>query len=560
MGPPRSAGDTPPEGESGAGERLAALEPALANGFFLVRETFEESTGGWSNRGGELGGQAALDKAALSDGSGCLRVTAGKPGGNMAVNVLAQPYDAAEYPIVRFDYRIPPGVRTDFLVKVAGRWYDIGFTDSPNGLDNARVNIARVGAIEGVVADDRWHTARFDLHQMLRTKTNNTIVDRIVMSDWDVPGYMKLALGNSPQGATYLIDDFSISRDPQGGMRLTEDPLLIDDFNKQSSTNAFGGQGTLFSGSPEERLTSSYVEGCPSGKGSALCLKFEIPDNGSFAGYSTELLNLDVRCYQILSFRVRGRYEDMVVGMAGSDGTFRKVAVAPYVRESAAEWKHAEVPVAAITCPPSGRKGAASLKFALLRGSGEVAIDSVALSKGLGDLPIHRFDDESLVNLLNGPDDIWLRGDVALARKCRRDASGQFLAISFGGAIGEPSEFEGGLNFATWTTRLQGIDCSRAGALSFRLRGAAGGETPQLGLYDGNFGWCLPIVDFGEVTTEWKTFRVPLERFAEVGIDLSHLDGLMFAFGRERMSGALYVDDIRVESPEVPVTAHVEKR
>ena len=117
----------------------------------------------------------------------------------------------ANTPIVRFDYRIPNSIKTNFLVKVSGRWYEIGFTDDYKDLHDKRVNIAPIGNINGIFIDDKWHTAEFNLYDMLRTKTGNTIIEEMVMADWDVDGYMKLKFGRNPKGATYYIDNFTIT-------------------------------------------------------------------------------------------------------------------------------------------------------------------------------------------------------------------------------------------------------------------------------------------------------------------------------------------------------------
>ncbi|MDY6853597.1 MAG: hypothetical protein SWO11_02650 [Thermodesulfobacteriota bacterium] len=148
-----------------------------SNGHYLARNTFEEGLAEWSNRDNEVGATVTLDNSATFDKTHAAKITNTHVGGNFAVNVITMPFDAKEYPLVQFDYHIPSDVKTNFLVKVSGRWYNIGFTDDPKELKDKRVNIAHIGDIKDVMADDKWHTARFNLYDMLRTKTGNTIVE-----------------------------------------------------------------------------------------------------------------------------------------------------------------------------------------------------------------------------------------------------------------------------------------------------------------------------------------------------------------------------------------------
>ena len=62
--------------------------------------------------------------------------------GSFGVTLFDRPFDASAYPVVEFNYRIGPGVKTDFYAKVGPRWSNIGFTDDPNDFRHRRVNTA----------------------------------------------------------------------------------------------------------------------------------------------------------------------------------------------------------------------------------------------------------------------------------------------------------------------------------------------------------------------------------------------------------------------------------
>ena len=89
------------------------------------------------------------------------------------------------------------------------------------------------------------------------------------------------------------------------------------------------------------------------------------------------------------------------------------------------------------------------------------------------------------------------------------------------------------------------MDGSQCGALSFRIRGAEGGESPNIYLDDGNFRWSVPLQDYLKVTPKWQTVTIPLSAFSDFGVDLTHLEELQVVFEWQRMSGTVYLDDVR---------------
>ncbi|MFC1661606.1 hypothetical protein ACFL3S_09170, partial [Gemmatimonadota bacterium] len=99
-------------------------------------------------------------------------------------------------------------------------------------------------------------------------------------------------------------------------------------------------------------------------------------------------------------------------------------------------------------------------------------------------------------------------------------------------------------SYAGWGTELRDLDCSRCEEVRFRIRGAHGGEKPNLYLDDGNHQWGVDVERYVEITTSWQDIAIPLSDIAEYGVDLTHLDALKVIFEWESMSGAIYLDDI----------------
>ncbi len=548
----------------GEGSSVPAAKPVLvklpvavgavpSDGHYLVRENFEDSFGEWSNRDGEVGGTVSLDRAATFDGTGALKVTTERGGGNFAVNVRTTPFDARTYPLVQFDYRIPAGVKTNFLVKVAGRWYDIGFTDDPKAFKDKRVNVAHIGDIAGIVADDQWHTAQFNLYDMLRTKTGHTLVEQMVMADWDIGGYMKLQFGHNQPGATYYIDNFSISRSIGSSLALDDSRIVIDHFNQKNRTNTLGGSTTVFTDGQSGFVDTEFVGDDALSKGHALALRYQLPEADSFVGYVTTLSQLDLRDYHAVSFSVKVTDPEirLLVGMKDSQGNEVKIPVEQALSQRLTEnWQRVTMPLAAFN-DGLDYSHVTALTFSIEpggRSEGTVTVDEILLERELHEVLVDHFDRGQEQNLLNGATYNTTHGNAAIQTAFSVWDDNAALELSFGGMIGDPTGIDSQLNYAGWSTRLGGLDCSACRTLSFRIKGSEGGERPNLYLDDGTFRWPVPIHTRQPITTEWQTVTIPLSEFAEYGVDLSHLEELQVMFEWEKMSGTVYLDDIRFGS------------
>lgn len=494
----------------------------------LVRNTFESDLGNWSNRDGFAGGQTSLDSGA--GGTQCLKVTQPERTGNFAVNVVKGPFDARDFPLVEFSYRIRPGVKTDFYVKVDGRWYQIGFTGDPQEWAYRRVNIAEIGRIQDIQVDDQWHTSRFNLDEMLRTRTAHHIVDEMVMASWSIGGFMKLEAGNNPQGATYYVDDFVIRRKDR------QDPAVAD-----AAPWVFTGSSGVarLAAGPGARNDGSSFE-----------LTFDVSGPGAYAGYATPLNGLDLRGYGALSFAVRpsSAGQDLRVGLRDQRGTERKVRVSELLGgRLAPAWQTVTIPLTAFG-EQASLAPLDNVSFAVENGfsaAGSIVLRDLAFKKALPRLVVDTFDHEEPLNRLRRSHRTFATGAAAVSGSVGESAGNRFYRLSYGGNIGETRPYGGDLfSYAGWATGLGGIDCSQCRFLSFRIRGARGGETPHVYLDDGNHRW--PVMVGQPVTTSWQQVTIPLAGFAEAGVDLSHLVELQVVFEWQPMSGTVYLDDIEL--------------
>jgi len=550
------AGDKPGEGSVTTRSESDINAPQLLSagslkGPYLVKNTFEDGQGQWANRDGLVGAEVSIDDTATFDGTKALKITNLNKSGNFAVNVLKTSFDVRDYPIVRFDYRIAPGVKTNILVKVTGRWYEVGFTDDAKDLLYKRVNIAHIGDIKDVNADDRWHTARFNLYDMLRTRTGHTVVDKMIMADWDVPGYMKLDFGKNAKGATYYVDNFSISREVDAGLRLSGETVIVDNFNQKKSTNALGGENQSFFERSKDDASLSFSNDDASDRGHSLKISYNVTEPGSYAGYLTRLEGFDFRGYQALTFKVKGlaEGEDIRVGLRDGSGHESKVFLTDYlVKKNPTGWGEVTVPLAAFR--GTVLKGIENLSFSVehrISSTGTVLLDDIEFHRELVSIMVDDFEREDRKNHLGR--DLWTMasGAAAINGGHTRGSPNGIYMISYGGNIGLNRLYATEVkSYAGWGTDLGGIDCSRCDTLSFDIRGARGGENPSVYLSDGNFRWGVETAWYARVTDDWLRVVIPMSDFRQNGVDTTHLTKLQLVFEGIKMSGTIYIDNIRL--------------
>jgi RHS repeat-associated protein len=248
---PRAERSSLAEPPAVAGEPLSPVQSGV-----LINETFEKDFGTFKSRDRWVGARLSRDNKATPNGTYCLKVRKENQGGNFSLTVLDRPFNVEEYPILSFDYSITADVKTDFLLKVGDRWYNLRFTDDPVNYRNRDVNIANLGAIEGVLPDGGWHKATVDLRKLLKQQTRNIRVDEIIMADWVVTGYMKLEFGNNARGATYYLDNFRMSAGPATAL----DDIAVNDFERTDKINLLKGPSGAFSNPGTDYCQTGLVE------------------------------------------------------------------------------------------------------------------------------------------------------------------------------------------------------------------------------------------------------------------------------------------------------------
>jgi hypothetical protein len=198
--------------------------------------TLKNAVGEWSARRESVLEATAQYRVVSDDGRRALKITNAQSGGDWTLFATREPFDAVQHPNLRFDYRVPANVKINVYAKVDGRWREIVFTgDLSSSEPGTRPGAAPVrprpgtikppedesdeeevdtsltiGRIGGVSADDKWHTATFDLLGALRKAGLGTKVESLSFAAPDRE-YLRAGIGGNHWGATYWLSNFQMS-------------------------------------------------------------------------------------------------------------------------------------------------------------------------------------------------------------------------------------------------------------------------------------------------------------------------------------------------------------
>lgn len=530
-------------------EPLSPIRPGI-----LVFDTFEEDVGHWKCRDHFVG--AVLNRVrATPSGSHALIIINPAYGGSFAVTVLNRSFDIREYPVMSFDYRIGPGVKTDFYLLVNGRWYNLGFTDDAQNFRNRDVNIANLGRIEGIVADDEWHTASVNLYELLSQKTRNTRVDEIMMADFDVTGYMKLEFGNNIYNVAYYIDNFKITSD---SAHNSSDVVVVDTFNSPE-VNDLGGMRSTFS-SPGTDFCQATVVDDPTATGhnGVLELKFDTPQDGTYCGFLSSLKGIDLGDMREISMRIYSpeQIPTSLLGLRYRPWVETTVPMQLYVSSPDEDgWRIVTIPLSAFNDLQNFSSMDAlfiSFENEISSGKGMFYVDDIEFHSrpsygNVVDFDVHDMGN----NLLGGGFRIIEKEAAVISTSYHEDTVSSpargTVRISYGGTIG--LDYGGGrFSYAFWETELLGFDAREFRNLILRIRGEKGGEKPNIWLDDGTTRRPVRAKEYAPITSSWQEICIPLDRFASQGVDLSHLEAIQIVFEWEEMSGTIYISEIRFDA------------
>ena len=483
--------------------------------------TFDGDTGSFESADGASG-------ADVYSKNGYLVLENRTFGGTFGASCVKGPVDAAQYPVLSFDYCVLPGVKLDLYLLVKGRYYNINFTDDPQGFKNTDVNIASAGSVSGVIADGEWHTASVRLDKALALATRETVIDGIFFRDLDVTGYMKLDTGSSPAAARLLIDNFSISALPEG----EANEIVIDAF-AGGDRNLLGGGTGVFYGE-DDTCTMAARDG-------ALLFTWDTGDNGGFAGYWSDLGGLPLEGVVSLKADFASAVPENLRFGVRCGGKEAAVPASAYAAPNENGGYSVTIPIEALDF--TGRDSA-DVVFFSAEGKGEAVIKRISLFTGGADSekaqgPVSVFDEARWSSFSDGA------GAISFGRS-DRDGDETVCRVSYGGSNGKSY---GGrvFSYAGWAQEMTPLDARGYEYLVLNICGEAGGEQPNVYLDDGTTRKCVLAKDMDAIGAEGSLIRIPLSQFARKGVDLSHVSSVQLVFEWEEMSGTVYISDIAFE-------------
>jgi len=207
------------------------------------------------------------------------------------------------------------------------------------------------------------------------------------------------------------------------------------------------------------------------------------------------------------------------------------------------EWRTVRVPLAAFTALAdlsSVETLSLIVENRLESGSGTILVEDVHFEKRPGTLTAAAFTDRTGRSAWGG--EFWTFSTRAAHLRHRADDHG--CLVVFDGVRASREE----VSWCGLGMDLEGLDASGFGSLAFRIKRVHGVEKPNLYLEDGSGRRYVDVEAYLKEGESWQTVRIPLQDFADQGLDLRDLRKLSFVFEWENMSGAICLNDLRFEA------------
>jgi len=531
----------------------------------LLTHDFESGKDEWENEFSEFGADLEIVSRGLLKGK-ALRLSNQQEMGNFAATVISRPFDAEEYPVLEFDYRIPENLKTNVLVKMDGRWYDIQFTDDDK--EYRGINLEPIGRILNVRADHHWHYARVNILEMLKKHPplmdqDSFVIEKIMLANWDCEGFMKLAFGKNPSGAYLEIDNLTIGKErkessaaplvekvhPAPGVSFIPaawadevSPSPAEEENGQTNPVVENNGFVMFahSKSPEQASLTRLEE---EGRGEILRLDFHFERDEDYAGiYQLAKLEnqADIRS---LCFWVRGETgnEILKAGLKDKKGRESKVLVNGFLDgRLGRRWQEVKIPLSAFA-GVSLSDGIENINF-VVEASGNVRHGAVELAQIVFNSeasPLMLANCSSTRDLNIWGNSFWEFHTREAHIQTSVDPFG--CLISFSGVNADRESF----SWAGWGYDLPSVNVSAFDTVSFRMKRVNGVERPHFYLEDGKASHYVDVQKYVPEGQGWTTVEIPLSEFKNAGVDLSRLKKMTLTFEWEKMAGAVYVDDFQ---------------
>jgi hypothetical protein len=188
-----------------------------------IQNDFESSGGTFKNTTGDKGASLSLVSPG-ADGKGhCLALWHKIPGGDAGASMVEGRFDVREMPFLSFDYKLPSDAKINLYVTVGDKRYEIVFS----GLKTPAPLCTIIGEVPGVLADEKWHHAQFNLLGALEAVLGPeaTLQARdLFIGNFNDAGYLQAGFGGNHAGLIYYIDNFFLGKPAGKSIKMAVQP------------------------------------------------------------------------------------------------------------------------------------------------------------------------------------------------------------------------------------------------------------------------------------------------------------------------------------------------
>ncbi|HEY3398866.1 MAG TPA: tetratricopeptide repeat protein [Armatimonadota bacterium] len=172
-----------------------------------LQADFEYDLGPFRSLGDDKSAVMTLVPGGPSGTGHCLSLINPSGGGSFGALISPDKLDARDYSRLSFDYRVPPAAKVNFYLGSNGRWYEIVFT----GREDPSTRCVLLGKIPGVIADNQWHHAEFDLLGALAgvgLAPEQASFSVLHLGNFNNGDLLGAGFGGNSAGCTWYLDNF----------------------------------------------------------------------------------------------------------------------------------------------------------------------------------------------------------------------------------------------------------------------------------------------------------------------------------------------------------------
>ncbi len=330
--------------------------------------------------------------------------------------------------------------------------------------------------------------------------------------------------------------------------QVDDRPLaLVDDFGGSRPLNRLGGNSGLFNEPTHGGTLVAYQQD------QQLVLDYTVAQSDQYAGYYSELNNLDARPYTTIDLLVRGANngEQLNIGLRDQNGYEPRLSVGDFLPGGlSTAWQWVQIPLSSFGAQLDlSALQSLSLTFynSYAPASGRLSIAEIGFTSMATPLVIDSFDD---LDMQQNGQGLGYWTSAPQSSLTTQPVAGD--ATKPGGAALQLDYTVGTDGYAVWHSELGGLTAPEGAMLSLWVRGEAPSVPVSLYLTDSKGRARVALADYATPSQQWQLVEIPLAAFTGQGVDRTQLTGFEVTFEFGTGNGTLWVDNIRLGSAGAP--------